>query len=593
MKGHTDYLALYRDHGLPLAEAYYLAEFNYFITKDPLVYEMVQTIRIEICKENNRSPYTDEEAADYCRRYMEKHGYSDEGHQLIFCPVRNFYENDKKPADERVRNEVDYFALYHEGFVSLHEAYVLAKNKAYLVFDEHMLTMIYAIEDLITEESLKEYSNNVIEYYMNRKGFKCGNAAKDFYVPCEPGEKFAVKTQTEEAKAEEEKPSDTAKVYDFERHDAYDVYLPMFAGKEEAIVYCHGGAFKYGDKGDHPEFLAALAEKTGKRVYSVGYRNLDEARKIKTMIDDILSVIDTIAKKDSVKRFHLVGASSGAYLMWIISVMLSNAARYNITCDYTVVSVVLLSGFFLFKDDHPLTKSLFLYPTFQGFPKELKDVDMDYSGYWLPSVLLITGEDDGCFEDSKTLYEAVKKTNKDVDIEMIVLKSGADKADHCFMIERPGTAISKKAISCIHAFIGKKDYKVKAKLDSLVYSGMPIKGLKFFGPPTAEEISDLQEYIKDTKLISFYRCSAGCIIVNQNGEIHLYSPAEVIKRNLDNRFIGLFPIGEIKDKGYLYAADDGKIILFRAKKFDPECPGAAKKVKQWDDIGSLLQINLI
>ena len=32
MKGHTDYLALYRDHGLPLAEAYYLAEFNYFIT---------------------------------------------------------------------------------------------------------------------------------------------------------------------------------------------------------------------------------------------------------------------------------------------------------------------------------------------------------------------------------------------------------------------------------------------------------------------------------------------------------------------------------------------------------------------------------
>ena len=59
MKGHTDYLALYRDHGLPLAEAYYLAEFNYFITKDPLVYEMVQTIRLEICKGNNRSPYTD------------------------------------------------------------------------------------------------------------------------------------------------------------------------------------------------------------------------------------------------------------------------------------------------------------------------------------------------------------------------------------------------------------------------------------------------------------------------------------------------------------------------------------------------------
>ena len=592
MKGHTDYLALYRDHGLPLAEAYYLAEFNYFITKDPLVYEMVQAIRIEICKENNRSPYTDEEAADYCRRYMEKQGYSDEERPLVFSPERNFNENDKLPGDQRVRNSVEYYELCHEGYVSLAEAYVLAKNKSYLLGDDHMLTMIYAIEELIAEEGLKEYGNSVIEYFMNRKGFKCGNSAKDFYVPCKPGEKFAVKTQTEEAKAEEEKPSDPAKVYDFERHDAYDVYLPMFAGKEEAIVYCHGGAFKYGDKGDNPGFLAALAERTWMRVYSVGYRNLDEARKIKTMIDDIAAVIDTIAKKDSVSRFHLVGSSSGAYLIWILSLMISNAAKYDIECDYKIGSVILLSGFFLFKDDHPLTKSLFLYPTFQGFPKELKNVEMDYHGYLIPPVLLITGEDDGCFEDSKTLYDAVKRT-EGTDIEMIVLKSGAEKEDHCFMTERPEMAISKKAISCIHAFIGKKDYKVKAELESLAYSGMPIKGLKFFGPPSAEEISDLQEFISDTKLLSFFRCSAGCVVVNQNGEIHIYSPAELIKRKLTNNFIGLFPIGEIKEKGYLYAADDGKIILFRAEKFDPERPGAAKKINQWDDIGSLLQINLI
>ena len=592
MKGKTDYTALYRDHGLPLAEAYYLAEFNYSTTKDPAVYETVQALRNEICRVNNRAPYSDEDTIDYCRRYMEKQGYSDDEHKLIFCPSRNFYENDKKSAEERVRNVVDYFGLYHDGLVSLQEAYVLAKNKAYLVYDEHMLTMIYAIEDLIMEECLKEYGNSVIEYFMNRKGFECGNDAKDFYVPCEPGEKFAVKTQTEKVKDEEEKPSDPAAVYNCEKHDAYDVYLPKNAKNTEAVIYCHGGAFKYGDKGDHPEFLAALAEKTGMRVYSVGYRNLDEARKIKTMIDDIAGVIDTISEKDSVKRFHLVGASSGAYLMWILAVMISNAAKFDMSCEYTIGSVVLLSGFFLFKEDHPLTKSLFLYPTFQGFPKEIKNVDMDYSGYWLPPAILITGEDDGCFEDSKTLYEAVKKTNI-AEIEMVVLKSGTDKADHCFMIERPETAIAKKAICCIQAFIGKKDYKVRAKLDSLVYSGMPIKGLKFFGPPTAEEISDLQEYIRDPKLISFYRCSAGCIVVNQNGEIHLYSPAEVIKRNLDNRFIGLFPIGEIKNTGYLYAADDGRIILFAAGKFDPERPGAAKRVKQWDDIGSLLQINLI
>ena len=590
MKGHTDYLALYRDHGLPLAEAYYLAEFNYFITNDPLVYEMVQTIRLEICKENNRSPYTDEEAADYCRRYMEKQGYSDEERPLVFRPERNFNENDKLPEDQRVRNSVEYYEFCHEGYVSLAEAYVLAKNKSYLLGDDHMLTMIYAIEALILEEKSNETGNRAIELYMENNGYGYGDDAKSFFVPFVPAGNNTAEEKAEEKK--EEKPSAPECTYIIEKHDAYDVYQPLNAKKSEAIVYCHGGAFKYGDKGDNPGFLAALAERTGMRVYSVGYRNLDEARKIKTMIDDIAAVIDTIAKKDSVSRFHLVGASSGAYLIWILSLMISNAAKYDITCDYKIGSVILLSGFFLFKDDHPLTKSLFLYPTFQGFPKELKNVEMDYHGYLIPPVLLITGEDDGCFEDSKTLYDAVKRT-EGTDIEMIVLKSGAEKADHCFMTERPEMAISKKAISCIHAFIGKKDYKVKAELESLAYSGMPIKGLKFFGPPSAEEISDLQEFISDTKLLSFFRCSAGCVVVNQNGEIHIYSPAELIKRKLTNNLIGLFPIDEIKDKGYLYAADDGKIILFRAKKFDPERPGAAKKINQWDDIGSLLQINLI
>ncbi len=590
MKGHTDYLALYRDHGLPLAEAYYLAEFNYFITKDPLVYEMVQAIRLEICKENNRSPYTDEEAADYCRRYMEKQGYSDEERPLIFCPERNYNENDKLPEDQRVRNSVEYYEFSHEGYVSLAEAYVLAKNKSYLLWDDHMLTMIYAIEALILEEKSNETGNRAIDFFMESKGYVYGSDEKAFFVPSVPAGNNTAEEKAEEKK--EEKPSAPVCNYIIEKHDAYDVYLPLNAKTSEAIVYCHGGAFKYGDKGDNPGFLAALAERTGMRVYSVGYRNLDEARKIKTMIDDIAAVIDTIAKKDSVSRFHLAGASSGAYLIWILSLMISNAAKYDITCDYKIGSVILLSGFFLFKDNHPLTKSLFLYPTFQGFPKELKNVEMDYHGYLIPPVLLITGEDDGCFEDSKTLYDAVKRT-EGTDIEMIVLKSGAEKADHCFMTERPEMAISKKAISCIHAFIGKKDYKVKAELESLAYSGMPIKGLKFFGPPSAEEISDLQEFISDTKLLSFFRCSAGCVVVNQNGEIHIYSPAELIKRKLTNNFIGLFPIGEIKDKGYLYASDDGKIILFRAEKFDPERPGAAKKINQWDDIGSLLQINLI
>ena len=87
MKGKTDYTALYRDHGLPLAEAYYLAEFNYFITKDPAVYETVQALRNEICRVNNRAPYSDEDTIDYCRRYMEKQGYSEEFSLATAAPM--------------------------------------------------------------------------------------------------------------------------------------------------------------------------------------------------------------------------------------------------------------------------------------------------------------------------------------------------------------------------------------------------------------------------------------------------------------------------------------------------------------------------
>ncbi len=240
--------------------------------------------------------------------------------------------------------------------------------------------------------------------------------------------------------------------YQYMKYDLYDLYMCESAVDEEAIIYCHGGAFRYGNKEDNHCFLAALGNKLSMRVYSIDFRNIDEARFVKTMIDDINYSINSIVKNDKISRFHIMGSSSGAYLVWILSIMLSNPSKYNISFDYEVVTVTLISGYLLFKENDPITRMLCLFPAFQSFPKDIKNVDMDYSDYTLPPILLITGEDDDCLEDSKTLYEAVQKTNN-TDISMNVFTTNTDKADHCFLIENPEIGISKQAFESIRFFI--------------------------------------------------------------------------------------------------------------------------------------------
>lgn len=586
MKGVTNYFDLYSSRGLPIQEAYFLAEFNYYLTGDPAVFEMIESLRLEICRLGNRAPYSDSDAVEYCRKYMEKAGFYEEEVRYLFFPHCSFYGNHKMRLEQYVRNNVDYYGLYRTGAVSLHEAYVLAKNKEYLLFDERMLTMIFAIEDLIMEECRSDPSlGNSVASYMRNKGYRFRSEEKDFYIPFkaseEPdGENDAVK-----------EPVGPSIGCSFESFDAYDVYSSNIHIRDEAIVYCHGGAFKYGDKGDNKEFLTALAEKTSMRVYSVGYRNLDEARKIRTMIDDIDGVISQITAKDKIKRFHLIGASSGAYLAWILSILTSNPGKFDTSSDYSIVSAILLSGYFVFNEKDSITQALYLYPTFQDFPKEIKDVDMNYHGYRLPPVMLISGEEDGCLEDCKVLYNAVKRS-KMTEVEMVVLKSDDDKADHCFMVHRPNSGISKKALNCIRAFISKKECKESAELSKLSYGANPIKEFRFFGPSTAEELCDLQEHIGDEGILQFYRYMGGCAVINQNGEIRIFSPKELLSKLSSNKFIGLIPIGSIKDQGLLFASRDGKISLFEEKSFDPENPNAATKIKQWDGIGSLLQFDL-
>lgn len=146
----TNYYELYRKHGLPLEEAYYLAEFKRYITKDTIVKDMVLALRKEICGIYKHC--LSEPEGDICKRYMREKGYYDVQVPFVYQPRWDLYDNYRRPDNLKIRNKINYLELYKKGLVSLREAYVLAKNKNFLLDDNCMLSMIFAIENEIFKE---------------------------------------------------------------------------------------------------------------------------------------------------------------------------------------------------------------------------------------------------------------------------------------------------------------------------------------------------------------------------------------------------------------------------------------------------------
>lgn len=150
----TNYYELYHKYGLPLEEAYYLSEFNYYITKEPSVQGMVIALREEIC---NASMFPiEDDKANECRRFMREKGYYDAIVPFIFQSGCDVYRNYHRPDDQKIRNKIDYLEFFNKGLLSLRETYVLAKNKNFLLFDNSMLGQLFAIEDIIFEDMLRE-----------------------------------------------------------------------------------------------------------------------------------------------------------------------------------------------------------------------------------------------------------------------------------------------------------------------------------------------------------------------------------------------------------------------------------------------------
>jgi len=218
-----------------------------------------------------------------------------------------------------------------------------------------------------------------------------------------------------------------------------------------AIVYCHGGAFRYGSSNDDASFLTALSEATHMRVYSVDFRNIDDARSIRGMVDDVLSNIEVIASDNSIKRIHLMGSSSGGYIAWITSMLLNNPERFGIKASVKVESVTLISGFLMFNENDSITQYFRLFPAFQTI-REIKDIDMDYNDYNISRTLLITGDDDTCLIDSKTLHARLLEKDPNL-TKLIIASSDEESVEHCFLTEHPDSNISRNIMKEIKEFI--------------------------------------------------------------------------------------------------------------------------------------------
>ena len=172
---------------------------------------MVKGLREEIS--NTFMVPDEDDEGNVCRRFMAEKGYFDLKVPFIFQSSCDLYKNYYRPDDQRIRNKIDYLELYNKGLLSLRETYVLAKNKNFLLYDNSMLGMIFAIEDKIFEDAkrspgygtsdqvqkaIADHLNQsqrcqingfttsiswLIEFYMNEEGYCYDPMACNSFMP--------------------------------------------------------------------------------------------------------------------------------------------------------------------------------------------------------------------------------------------------------------------------------------------------------------------------------------------------------------------------------------------------------------------------
>ena len=209
-----------------------------------------------------------------------------------------------------------------------------------------------------------------------------------------------------------------------------DLYLDMFIPEREefyTIINFHGGGLVEGDKGDTHEYCEHLVNK-GFAVATANYGLMPDAHFPEFLYDAAYAVkyvVDHISKYGRCKGFIISGQSAGGY----ITLMLCLNKEYLEEAGVNPQDIIgwISDSAQTTSHFHILEYELGLNPWLQRIDKYAPLYYVDENVIF-SHLLLTVYEDDmpNRLEQNKLLYSTVKNFNKDLDIELHILKG-----NHC------------------------------------------------------------------------------------------------------------------------------------------------------------------
>ncbi len=205
-----------------------------------------------------------------------------------------------------------------------------------------------------------------------------------------------------------------------------DLYMDIFFPEVEeffTIVYFHGGGLVEGDKGDSHDFVKHLT-KLGFAVATANYSLLTE-KKFPECVNDAAQAVKYVKDNIKSKGILVMGQSAGAYLTLMLCLNKEYLKEVSID-NKDIVAWISDAG-------QPTTHfNILKYE--RGLDPLLQRVDEAAPLYYVNKdtyfshLLLMTYEYDlpNRLEQNKLLMSSIKTFNKDLDVELKILKG-----EHC------------------------------------------------------------------------------------------------------------------------------------------------------------------
>ena len=209
-----------------------------------------------------------------------------------------------------------------------------------------------------------------------------------------------------------------------------DLYMDsFFPDKEEfyTIIHFHGGGLVEGDKGDTYDLCKHLAN-AGFAVFTANYNLLPNHKFPEFLIDSaqaVKYVVDNVEKHGKSKGFLISGQSAGAW----ITLMLCFDKEYLKAVGIDNKKII---GWI--SDSAQTTSHFHILEIEQGLNPWLQRIDEHAPLYYVDEkvdflhLLLTAYEEDmpNRIEQNKLLVTTIKNFNKDLDVELHILKG-----EHC------------------------------------------------------------------------------------------------------------------------------------------------------------------